>query len=204
MLENSDIQLTLIGAGCINSNLIPFLARIGFSDVTVFDFDLVEEKNRKNQIYRTKDIGTLKVNALHDIILEMTGVKIHPMAEKIDAQVLSGIVICGVDSMKERRKIWQNCIKMQPQISLYIDARVGGSTLKVFALDPTDLDAVDLYEQNLHTDSTNPEITCLVGEIPTLLVVASVVTQLLLAFDGGEEYNAETIIDIKKWMVLTQ
>ena len=54
----------IIGAGAIGSCAALALAKIGFKDFTVYDFDSVELHNLPNQMYRAKDIGKPKVEAL--------------------------------------------------------------------------------------------------------------------------------------------
>lgn len=201
---NYDFAVHVIGAGCICSNLLPFIARMGVTDISVYDHDTIEEHNRKNQNYRPSDVGRYKVEALKDIIAEATGVQIKPEVRKIEEDYFDSVVICGVDSMGARRTIWEKSIKLQPQIKLYIEARVGGTTLKVYAIDPIDLEAIELYEENLHVDPSVIRPECAAGELPTLAAVASVITGLIDKFAKGEALPRETIINISNWQVCTQ
>lgn len=203
-LPDFNFPVSIIGAGCICSNLTPFLVRMGIRDIRVFDPDIVEEHNLHNQLYRPQDIGQYKVKALTDIIQETTGVVLKGETCWIDQKYFDMVVICGVDSMASRRAIWEKSIKFQPQIPLYLEARVGGSALKVYAINPIDLGSVRLYEENLHDDSTVLQPDCARGEIPALTAVVSVLTGLIYGYAEGKILPSEVILDTRHWTTLTQ
>lgn len=196
--------VSVIGAGCICSNLVPFLLRLGLRDVTVYDPDIVEEHNLNNQIYRPKDIGRKKVVALAEIISETFGFRITPVDQRVTKQEFDGVVICGVDSMKSRRLIWEQSIKFQPQITLYFEARIGGPTVKVYCIIPTDLEMISCYEENLHDDQSAVRPECARGEIPTIATVVAIITRYLHDFASGQLLPKETILDVSHWLTLTQ
>jgi tRNA A37 threonylcarbamoyladenosine dehydratase len=49
-------KILIVGAGGIGSFLIPLLDRVKIYDITVFDPDIVEEKNLLYQNYEKSDI----------------------------------------------------------------------------------------------------------------------------------------------------
>ena len=49
-------RVLVIGAGGIGSNLIPILSRIGLYNITVYDPDIVEEKNITYQNFRICEV----------------------------------------------------------------------------------------------------------------------------------------------------
>lgn len=61
-------NIAICGCGAIGSNLADTLARQGFTNFTLIDFDRVEEKNIGTQAYSHYHVGLLKVAALEDII----------------------------------------------------------------------------------------------------------------------------------------
>ena len=91
-LKLSSTPITIIGAGATGSFTALTLAKMGFSELTVFDFDTVEEHNLPNQFYRTSDLGKPKVLALQEIIRDFEGIEIKARNEKYRGQRLSGIV----------------------------------------------------------------------------------------------------------------
>ena len=138
------IPITLIGAGSIGSFSGLFLAKVGFRDITVYDDDIVEEHNIPNQLYSPSSIGTLKVMALHDIILGLTGTSINSIAGKFTAQQLKGIVISAVDSMRARRNIFKKSMATSG-ILAFIDPRMGGWDYRVYTIRPGQEKAYSWY-----------------------------------------------------------
>lgn len=61
------LRVGVVGAGSVGGFVAVSLARMGFVDVTLIDFDIVKEKNLDRLVYATiDDIGELKVKVLAD------------------------------------------------------------------------------------------------------------------------------------------
>ena len=105
--EKVTSRIHIVGCGSVGSTLAELLVRCGVTKLTLWDFDHVEPHNISNQMFRNKDIGKLKVEALRDILLE-----INPEAEDDivlkpegwQGKLLSGYVFLCVDSIDIRRK----------------------------------------------------------------------------------------------------
>lgn len=104
--DKEDEMIHIVGVGSVGSTIAENLARCGISRMTFWDFDDVESHNISNQMFRQKDLGRKKVEALKDIILE-----INPEAEiKLkengwNGETMSGYIFLAVDSIETRRKI---------------------------------------------------------------------------------------------------
>lgn len=99
-------KIHIIGCGAIGSTLAENLARCGIGELNIWDFDIVESANVSNQMYRDRDIGKKKVDALEEILKEINPhimVKGHPKGW--NGQPLGGYVFLCVDSIKTRRDI---------------------------------------------------------------------------------------------------
>ena len=121
-----EAQVHLIGCGAIGSHLAEQMARLGISNVHLWDFDTVSAHNIANQNFRDKDIGTLKAHALEEIMKEINPeveVTIHDDGWKEGAR-LSGWVFLAVDNIDTRREIIQDNID-NPYIKGYCDIRMG-------------------------------------------------------------------------------
>jgi len=127
--------ITIIGAGAVGSFTALALAKMGASDLTVFDPDSVEPHNLPNQFYRLQDLGKAKVEALGEIIRDYAGVEIKARPEKFGDQPLSGIVIAAVDGMEERKLIWRQ-VRQSIQVMLFIDTRMGSEVARLYAVNP--------------------------------------------------------------------
>lgn len=101
-------RIHIIGCGSVGSTIAENLVRCGLTNISLWDFDTVEDKNIANQMYGDSDIGKNKAVALKSILA-----KINPEAESLievhedgwNGKTLSGYVFMAVDSMEVRRKI---------------------------------------------------------------------------------------------------
>lgn len=105
-------RIHIIGCGAIGSTVAENLVRFGITDLTLYDFDMVEAHNIANQMFRQTDIGKLKVNALADYLCEINpeckdGLRLVP--EGWTGQRLAGYVFLCVDDIDLRRKIATSC-----------------------------------------------------------------------------------------------
>ena len=84
---------------------------MGFSDMTVIDFDTVENHNVASQFYKTSQIGLPKVEALAQNVLEFTAVEITAINGRYAPEYtkIADIVILAVDNMEVRRNIVETC-----------------------------------------------------------------------------------------------
>jgi len=106
--EKYNDRIHIIGCGSVGSTLAEMLARYGLTNFTLWDFDHVEPKNIANQMFRQKDIGRPKVEALADMLCEINpdikdSIKLEP--EGWQGKRLSGFVFLCVDSIEVRRAI---------------------------------------------------------------------------------------------------
>jgi len=103
-------KIMIIGTGGIGSYLVDFLSRIGIYDITVFDFDKLEEKNLTYQNFMSDMVGHNKVNALVNRLKVnlLRPVKIKPY-EVLVAKQLKGydLVICCADNLTVRRLMYR-------------------------------------------------------------------------------------------------
>lgn len=136
---NQNINITLIGAGSVGSFIALNLAKLGFCNIEIIDFDVVEEHNLPNQFYRIKDIGKPKVEALKDIVSEFTGFDLTIRNEKITKDSYleldeNRIYVVSVDNMEARKTIY-SILKETPL--RVIDCGMGGEgyTIQIFKMD---------------------------------------------------------------------
>lgn len=130
----ADYKLLIIGAGGIGSNAAYVATCTGFTNITVFEPDVVEEENIAPQFYSAGQVGESKAVALLDYIYDMTKIEIEIHEEKYHRQhVEADIVVVAVDDMPTRRRIFQ-----QNRIQgwqWWLDGRMGGTTASLFAFE---------------------------------------------------------------------
>lgn len=208
--------VTIIGAGATGSWLALSLAKLGITDITVYDFDVVEEHNIPNQTFRKmcidedgysgrSDIGRPKVEALCDIIYDATGTSIKIKNEKFVNQRLSGVVFLMVDSMSARKEIWENSIKLKSAVKLLVEPRMGLDVGRVYNVDPMDMNQIKKYEETYYSDDVAEVSACgaSMTVITSALGVASWCGRQLINFHNKEELDNEILIDFKYNNIIT-
>ena len=107
--------VTICGAGAIGSNLANNLARQGFQNLRVIDFDRVEEHNINTQIYGVGDVGALKVDVLKNQLFRAVEIEIDVVRKKLEqrnaAKTLKGsdLVIDTFDNSASRQLVQDTC-----------------------------------------------------------------------------------------------
>ena len=214
--ETFEHPVTIIGAGATGSWLALSLAKLGIENITVYDFDTVEEHNIPNQAFMLKNsvaldgniqshIGVSKVCALRDIIENSTGICINPIHAKFTDQRLSGVVFLMVDSMSARKEIWENSIKLKPSVKLLIEPRMGLDVGRVYNVDPLDLNQIKRYEETYYDDDVAEVSACgsSMTVITSALGIASWCGRQLINFHNKEELDNEILIDFKYNNIVT-
>jgi len=198
----TNLCVTLIGLGSIGSVTGLYLAKMGVCKLTCFDADVVDIHNVSNQAYGMSDVGLLKADAFSILVENQTGVLPHTVGMSYDGRQLSGFVISAVDSMKSRETIWKS-IRDQPQVRLYIDARMGLETLVVHSVRPQiRVDRVR-YSQTIVPDDQAYQEPCTARTICyTPLMAASVVCNLLKRFVSNEELPNMFVLDLATYSLI--
>ncbi len=191
-------HISIVGAGAVGSFTALALAKMGFTDITVFDFDKIEVENMNCQFYRHDDIGSLKVEALQSLVKDFTGVKINIKKKPYATGVMPGIVVSAVDSMKVRRLIWENHKEKAVATRLVIDPRMGAEFATVFAMNPMDPADIASYEKTLHTDeNAEPERCTAKSTIYTALLLSGYVAKVVKDVLTADRYSRITNWNIK-------
>jgi molybdopterin/thiamine biosynthesis adenylyltransferase len=195
--EKLQENITVIGTGSVGSFVVLTLAKLGCKNITVFDFDDVEIHNLPNQFYRNCDIGKPKVEALKSIVKDFEGFDISAKNEKFqDQEFIPGYVIFAVDNMDERMKIWER-IRLNPQVKKLFDARMGGEMMRLFTINPCDLDDIKFYEKVLYPTKEAQELPCTARAIIyNVLAIACLVSNNVKRAMLGQRLKREIAFDL--------
>jgi molybdopterin/thiamine biosynthesis adenylyltransferase len=198
----NQMPVTVIGAGGIGSPTTIALAKMGIKNITVYDPDYIEDHNLPNQFYQMTDIGRPKVIALKDIVENFSGTSIETKQEKFENQDVQGLVVSGVDSMDARMKIWEE-MRWNPNISMYIEARMGAELALVHAVNPCDPDEVAWYETTLYSDADATEAPCTERSIIyNVFSIAGLIASQAKKFFNNENMRKEIIFDLSTLTLL--
>lgn len=198
-------DLHIIGAGSLGSFTSFLLSReadILDCRINVYDFDIVERGNINNQLYRLKDVGKLKVDALKSIIKDGNNFDLRTFNARIeDGQFLRGVPVVLVDTIGSRRNIFKSCA-YDATIPFYVEARTGTNIALVYAFNPRRKDWVDRYMDTLF-DKSVEERPCADREmVPVLWAVASAITRILLSVKQQKVFTdefIELVCDFEHW-----
>jgi len=138
--EKNDDRIHIIGCGSVGSTVAENLVRSGVTKFALWDFDTVEPHNLANQMFRVKDVGKLKVEALLDILCDINpdvkdDVQLKPDGWK--GQRLSGYVFLCVDNIDLRREIVEKHMD-NPYIKAMFDFRTRLEDAQHYAADWSD------------------------------------------------------------------
>jgi len=111
----AEAHITVCGVGAIGSNLTENLARQGFKDFFIIDFDRIEEHNIGTQSYHADEVGMQKVRALRNHLFRISKVLAECTELELDEanarRFLSepGIVIDSFDNRASRKVVTEFC-----------------------------------------------------------------------------------------------
>lgn len=198
-IECLDQKITVIGAGAIGSFTVLSLAKMGFHNISVIDFDDIEIENMNAQFYRFDDVGNPKVIALKRLVKDFTDIEINISYSKYENDVYSGIVISAVDKMDVRKNIWENH-KNNFDTNLIIDPRMAAEEGLIFAMNPLSPKDHKAYELSLYTDDNAVQERCTAkSTMYTSLFLAGQICKIVkdYALSNGKKYTRITQWNIK-------
>jgi hypothetical protein len=198
----------VIGVGATGSNVIETLARMGVKHCIGYDFDTIEDHNIPNQVFRKSDWGRPKVQAMKEIVSEISEMDFMPIQSKgklIKINGLSGIVMLFVDTWDSRRKLWESSIKNNPNIKLFVESRLSSEVFRLYAFNPCDQDSIKKWEATLFEDKPDDEMgDCRNRAISSTLKVASgMLSHILVCNHRGWPYPNHTLVSMRPFYVAT-
>ncbi len=144
------LPITVIGAGGIGSWTVLALAKMGCSNIKVYDFDRVEDHNVASQFFKEGQLGLDKVEALQENVLEQTGIKIFPFVTDInEIDIDTELIIVAVDSMAVRAQIAE---KYKGTNKYIIDGRMGGLQMEIYKIGALNYPMTIVPQQDVDPD----------------------------------------------------
>lgn len=200
-MDTLDVPVTIIGCGAVGSFLALSLAKMGITQIEVFDHDVVSIENMSNQGFRFKDIGKQKAQALAEIVSDYTNVKLVCADRKFtqaDMAGRKGIVISAVDSMKARQMIWDGLLNEYNMVKWLIDPRMSAEFFTLFCMNPADAKDRVTYAKNLFKDEDAVPTPCTAkSTVYTATLAAGLVVKTIKNLILNETYPRQIHWDIK-------
>jgi molybdopterin/thiamine biosynthesis adenylyltransferase len=194
--EKLAFPITVIGAGAIGSAVVITLAKMGCTDIMVWDDDTIEEHNVSNQMCLVQEIGSPKTSALMMLTQLLSGITIKTRPERYRGQALSGVVIAATDNMEARQEVWKRA-KMNRKIPLLIDARMGAEFARIYSIHPMNADEADFYQENLYSAGEAERLPCSARAIiycPT--IIGGLIALVVKSHAVGEVIPKEVLFDL--------
>lgn len=204
-----NLPVHIIGVGAIGSHVAEILARLGFNDFKIYDFDKVEPKNLANQMFVHADIGQEKVYSVMEMIHSINPTAIlHGHTQGWKGQPLDGIVILSVDSVEVRQQIVERNY-FNNRISIMMDFRMGLSDSQHYAADWKDEKQKESFRNSMEFSAAEakenvPVSACgsTMAIIPTIKVITSLGASNLINFLKDKPLKKMILIDAFTYDIL--
>lgn len=211
--KNEHAAATFVGCGGIGSFAAFATAKLGVPNITLIDPDVVEAHNLPSQMYTPEQAGGWKVETLADRIALEGGAAPYMYTSRITEggwesadpdepdlpSKLRGVVVSGFDNMEARKNLWHQAVRLQPQIPLYIDGRLDGQTIVMYAVKPVNIEDIEAYEATLFSDDEVPTGLCTARAIIDVgFMVGSLVSRMIRKYydTGYEQIDAITYVNM--------
>ena len=197
-LEGLDVDL--VGAGSLGGAILLCLGKMGFgirNRITVTDFDRCKEHNLPTQWFRLADVTMRrpKVEALAEVATWIFDREIEPVDAHFtgaEDRRLGPIVIVAVDSLEERRRIWEQ-LSTRDDVRFLVDARAGAEVVEIRALD-LERDSREEYERSLEGEPFVERCTRQAISY-TMIGAAAFVGSVVRAWVRRDEYPRSFVFD---------
>lgn len=195
-------EIHIIGCGAIGSTVAEMLTRLGFSKLHLYDFDKVSDHNITNQMFRMKDIGRPKLEALAEILKDINPdiqLELHNEGWNEYSRV-TGIIFIAVDSIEIRKEIVQT-YKRNKDITFVSDCRMRLTDAQYYAADwSNEKEITRLYNSMDFTSeeakASTPVSACgtTLSVTPTVRTIVSLAVSNLINFFNKQPHK--TLINI--------
>ena len=202
--ENVNARIHIVGCGSVGATLAENLARLGLTNFTLWDMDIVTAHNLANQIFREQDIGRPKVEALFDILTEINPYikdQTKLQDDGWNGQRLNGYVFLCVDNIDLRREI----VKMHmdnPYVKAMFDFRTLLESAQHYAADWTDrkmkedlLSSMNFSHEEAAEETPVSACGITLGVAPTVRAVCGLGVSNFVNFINGRGLKKLVIID---------
>lgn len=230
--DNRQDRVYIIGAGATGSWLTLILGKLGVFNISVIDYDVIEEHNLPNQFFKNSQVGMFKVNALQknmndyysktdrsiDKCTAAVGTPPNENTSSISFENLNtaiqgntryyktATVFCLVDSMKARKEILEGLLNVGCNNIRFIETRMGLTGYRIYDIDLSNNKEVEKYKETLYSDEDAEVSACGTSQsiVSTAMQCASHAVGLWLGNMNNVDYIPnELIFDIQSSVLLT-
>lgn len=208
--ESVNERIHIIGCGSVGSTIAELLSRFGLTKISLYDFDTVEPHNIVNQMFTSKDIGKLKVNAVADMLKDINpeiGTDLKTFDKGYMTQKLSGYVFLCVDNIELRRQIAES-YKHSNYIKAMFDVRTRLTDAQHYAADWSDKKMVENFLRSMdfsHDEATEetPVSACNIAlsVAPTVRLICNYAVSNFINFSLGKDIKKFIQVDAFEFLL---
>lgn len=199
-------RIHIIGCGAIGSAVAECLARFGIEKMTLWDMDVVEEKNVHNQMYTAREVGMPKTKALMRVLKRINPdieASLELISDGWKGEILEGIVILAVDSIDLRRKIAETN-RYNPNVFAMFDIRNGLTDTQLYFANWRHTDEVEEFLKTMNfrdedvDEESNVMSACgeVLGVVCTSRLAAAFTSAGVVNFIKGNPVPKLTVTDV--------
>lgn len=207
-----DKEIIVVGQGAIGSRVSENLVCAGLTNLTLVDFDIVEDHNIANQLFTRDAIGQKKTEAMYYWVYHKCGKdtadKINFLDKKLDSDSQpdvddASIIISCVDTFDARRMLMG--LAKDVWADMFVEGGMATGHGSVFMVDPSNPSAVRDWESTLgDDDDPSYEVSACgtglsVGVTATM--IAAVMSWNVMNYLKTEYVEPKLRIDTAPWMV---
>jgi len=202
--EKDTARIHIVGCGSVGSTVAENLARCGVTKMTLWDFDIVEPHNLANQMFRQKDVGKPKVEALLDILMEINpdikdDIELKPEGWK--GKLMSGYVFLCVDNIELRKEIAKKHFD-SPFVKAMFDFRTRLTDAQHYAADWSDykmkqdfLNSMDFSHDEAKEETPVSACNVTLSVCPTVRIVCAYGVSNFMNFWNGNPLKKLILAD---------
>lgn len=213
--EKCDGRVHIIGCGAVGSTVAENVARLGLTNISLYDFDTVEAHNVANQMFYATDIGRKKVDAVADMIMKINpDISLENGSLKLFkrgyvGQRLDGYVFLAVDNIELRKQICEDN-KSNSEIKGIFDVRVGLEEAQHFAADWSQAKDIEKLISSMNftqeeADASQPVSACNqpLSVAPTIRCIVGIAVANFMNMVKGNKWNHISIFNPFKCTVFS-
>lgn len=208
-------RIHIIGCGSVGSTVAELLIRFGLKDISLYDFDVVEDKNLVNQMFTGDDLYKPKVECVANNLLRIVPKEDRKeLYERLElfpggwqGEKLYGYVFLCVDSIELRKKIVTEN-KFNNAVKAMFDFRTGLTDAQHYAADWSLMDHKKALLSTMdftHEEAQKavPMSACRVAMCvaPTVRLVSNVGVCNFINFVKGNGLKQAMIMDAFSFMI---
>ncbi len=157
-VPRTEYNVCCVGCGSAGSNILDQMIRLNYFDkgYVLIDFDIVEDKNLRNQMYNRNSIYGYKTTELRSILRNIRNVNVIEHKNKYEDCPFENYkfdyIISGFDSIECRLGLLEKILNKKIEAKYLIDARYNDLDASLFMVDLANEEEIKYYHKLLLQD----------------------------------------------------